>query len=158
MTRGVIIVPRSPLLLPWKPHLEIRCLWLDAIHSSDQYRICYSPYVRSTAILTLTLCITLTLTLTLSLNALQLILIAPYEILDFPRLLVGSQAALIDHLSLSENDAGAGDGAAGTAYSLTPGTLREHLRLDSAAAAAVTLLPDPTAPHQYGSLYNILNR
>ena len=43
-------------------------------------------------------------------------------------------------------------------YALVQGTLQKHLRLDSAAAAAVTLLPDPTAPHQYGSLYDVLNR
>lgn len=46
----------------------------------------------------------------------------------------------------------------GAVYSLAQGTLQEHLRLDSAAAAAVTLLPDPTAPHEFGSLYNVLNR
>ncbi|CAN0227500.1 unnamed protein product, partial [Ectocarpus sp. 13 AM-2016] len=43
-------------------------------------------------------------------------------------------------------------------YALVQGTLQKHLRLDSAAAAAVTLLPDPAAPHQYGSLFDVLNR
>lgn len=52
-----------------------------------------------------------------------------------------------------------GEGSQHTpSYVLVHGTLQKHLRLDSAAAAAVTLLPDPTAPHQYGSLYDILNR
>lgn len=45
-----------------------------------------------------------------------------------------------------------------TTYTLTQGTLEKHLRLDSAAATAVMLLPDPSHPHQYGSLYNVLNR
>lgn len=45
-----------------------------------------------------------------------------------------------------------------SSYALVQGTLQKHLRLDSAAAAAVTLLPDPTAPHQYGSLFDVLNR
>lgn len=61
------------------------------------------------------------------------------------------------------NDDGGDDDQGGesqhtASYALVPGTLQKHLRLDSAAAAAVTLLPDPTAPHQYGSLYDVLNR
>lgn len=43
-------------------------------------------------------------------------------------------------------------------YSLMSGAIERHLRMDAAAAAAVTLLPDPAAPHQFGSLYNVLNR
>lgn len=71
----------------------------------------------------------------------------------------------MDHLDRNDADGGDGDGdneeGASTetpAYGLVQGTLQKHLRLDSAAAAAVTLLPDPTAPHQYGSLYDVLNR
>lgn len=43
-------------------------------------------------------------------------------------------------------------------YCLKQGTIERHLRMDSAAAAAVTLLPDAAAPHQFGSLYDVLNR
>lgn len=59
-----------------------------------------------------------------------------------------------------DGDEDDGDGASPEtpSYALVQGTLQKHLRLDSAAAAAVTLLPDPTAPHQYGSLYDVLNR
>lgn len=72
----------------------------------------------------------------------------------------------MDHLKLSGAE-GQSDGmmdddgdeaAPAPAYCLTVGTVRKHLRLDSAAAAAVTLLPDPTLPHQYGSLFSVLNR
>ncbi len=58
------------------------------------------------------------------------------------------------------DDDGYGDEASpeSPAYALVQGTIEKHLRLDSAAAAAVTLLPDPSAPHQYGSLYDVLNR
>eukprot|EP00903_Cladosiphon_okamuranus_P013061 g12182.t1 len=71
-------------------------------------------------------------------------------------------AALMDHFESNDGD-GDGDNEEGESpenpsYVLVQGTLQKHLRLDSAAAAAVTLLPDPTAPHQYGSLYDVLNR
>lgn len=81
------------------------------------------------------------------------------------------QAALMDRLkNENDNDNGnenddddddddqGGESKRSPSYTLVHGTLQKHLRLDSAAAAAVTLLPDPTAPHQYGSLYDILNR
>lgn len=77
------------------------------------------------------------------------------------------QAALIDHLERKGGDDDTDDGDVDNeegesretpSYALVQGTLQKHLRLDSAAAAAVTLLPDPTAPHQYGSLYDVLNR
>ncbi|CAM9157187.1 unnamed protein product [Ectocarpus sp. 4 AP-2014] len=57
-----------------------------------------------------------------------------------------------------ENEEGEGESPEMPSYALVQGTLQKHLRLDSAAAAAVTLLPDPTAPHQYGSLFDVLNR
>lgn len=66
-----------------------------------------------------------------------------------------------DNHGNGDND-GDGDGDEASpetpAYVLVQGTIEKHLRLDSAAAAAVTLLPDPAAPHQYGSLYDVLNR
>lgn len=59
----------------------------------------------------------------------------------------------------ADDDDNEGDQEASeAAYTLTKGTLEKHLRLDSAAASAVMLLPDPSNPHQYGSLYNVLNR
>lgn len=57
-----------------------------------------------------------------------------------------------------DGDGGVDNEEGGPSYALVQGTIQKHLRLDSAAAAAVTLLPDPTAPHQYGSLYDVLNR
>ena len=79
------------------------------------------------------------------------------------------QAALIDRSKGKAGGSGGDDGdgddnddgdqeGSGAAYTLTQGTLEKHLRLDSAAASAVMLLPDPSNPHQYGSLYNVLNR
>lgn len=70
------------------------------------------------------------------------------------------QAALIDHMGspADEEEAEEEGQDAGAVCRLTLGTLRKHLRLDSAAASAVTLLPDPAAPHQFGSLFNVLNR
>lgn len=76
----------------------------------------------------------------------------------------GKQAALIDRSKGKgsddddEDDDGGGQEGSEAAYTLTQGTLEKHLRLDSAAASAVMLLPDPSNPHQYGSLYNVLNR
>lgn len=67
------------------------------------------------------------------------------------------QAALLNRLEGEADDEADQDDPEPT-YTLTQGTIQQHLRLDSAAAAAVTLLPDPAAPHQYGSLYNVLNR
>jgi anthranilate/para-aminobenzoate synthase component II len=37
-------------------------------------------------------------------------------------------------------------------------SLDQYVKLDSAAADAVTLLPDPSFPHQHGSIYDILNK
>ncbi|CAN0184702.1 unnamed protein product [Ascophyllum nodosum] len=65
-------------------------------------------------------------------------------------------AALVDRFQRRGED-GENEEGEGT-YSLAQGTLQKHLRLDSAAAAAVMLLPDPTAPHEFGSLFNVLNR
>ncbi|CAM9807985.1 unnamed protein product, partial [Laminaria digitata] len=76
-------------------------------------------------------------------------------------------AALIDRSKGKGSGGGGGDDdddmddeqeGSETAYTFTQGTLEKHLRLDSAAASAVMLLPDPSNPHQYGSLYNVLNR
>lgn len=70
------------------------------------------------------------------------------------------QAALMDRSKGKGDNDDDDDDQEGseTAYTLTQGTLEKHLRLDSAAASAVMLLPDPSNPHQYGSLYNVLNR
>jgi DNA mismatch repair protein MSH2 len=43
-------------------------------------------------------------------------------------------------------------------YSLSFGSLDSFMRLDSAAAEAVNLLPRPDHPSSYGSLFGILNR
>ncbi|CAM9675744.1 unnamed protein product, partial [Phaeothamnion confervicola] len=53
---------------------------------------------------------------------------------------------------------GFGDGDARGTYELVPGTLGQFMRLDSAAAEAVTLLPDPSFPRTHGSLFQVLNR
>lgn len=64
----------------------------------------------------------------------------------------------MSHVDAGGKDGGEeADGQEAT-YCLSAVTIERHLRMDTAAAAAVTLLPDPTAPHQYGSLYNVLNR
>lgn len=67
-------------------------------------------------------------------------------------------AALVNHVSAGGGDSGEEVEGQEATYRLSAGTIEQHLRMDTAAAAAVTLLPDPTAPHQYGSLYNVLNR
>ena len=38
------------------------------------------------------------------------------------------------------------------------GNLGQYMKLDSAAADAAMLLPDPTFPHKHGSLFDILNK
>lgn len=69
------------------------------------------------------------------------------------------QAALMDSIEQVAKDNNDEEESPETpSCALVQGTLKKHLRLDSAAAAAVTLLPDPSAPHQYGSLYDVLNR
>lgn len=45
-----------------------------------------------------------------------------------------------------------------TVFDLAYGSLDTCMRLDSAAAEAVNLLPKPDHPSQFGSLYGILNR
>ncbi|CAM9498602.1 unnamed protein product, partial [Discosporangium mesarthrocarpum] len=96
------------------------------------------------------------------------------------RVLLGEEAALAQHnltqdmplgsscvsclitaLGLTSgggDEEGDGQGEGGWAYELKHGNLGAHMRLDSAAAAAATLLPDPSSPHQFGSLYQVLNR
>ena len=79
-----------------------------------------------------------------------------HETRNTPTNLRPTQAALVDRFQRRGED-GENEEGEGT-YSLAQGTLQKHLRLDSAAAAAVMLLPDPTAPHEFGSLFNVLNR
>ncbi len=55
---------------------------------------------------------------------------------------------LLQHIETHEN----------VVYSLSYGNLNTCMRLDSAAAEAVNLLPKPDHPNQFGSLYGILNR
>jgi len=43
-------------------------------------------------------------------------------------------------------------------YSISFGSLSNHMRLDSAAASAINLLPRSDDPSPYGSLYGVLNR
>lgn len=43
-------------------------------------------------------------------------------------------------------------------YSLSFGSLRAFMRLDSAAAAAINLFPRPDDPSPHGSLFGVLNR
>ena len=46
----------------------------------------------------------------------------------------------------------------GEVFKLNRGSLHAYMRLDSAAAEAVNLLPRPDHPSQYGSLFGVLNR
>jgi DNA mismatch repair protein MSH2 len=65
---------------------------------------------------------------------------------------LGCVESLIFSLKLLETD------LATTAFELSRGALDTCMRLDSAAADAVNLLPRPDHPSQFGSLYGVLNR
>ena len=69
-------------------------------------------------------------------------------------LALGCVDCLIQVLRLLES---CSDGCV-VAYDLCYGSLQTHMRLDSAAADAINLLPKPDHPSQYGSLYGVLNR
>jgi DNA mismatch repair protein MSH2 len=66
----------------------------------------------------------------------------------------GCIECLISVLSLSSSS---GENRAGT-YTVELASLESFMRLDSAAAEAVNLLPKADHPSQFGSLYGVLNR
>ena len=65
---------------------------------------------------------------------------------------LGCVESLISSLRLLESDLST------TTFHLCYGALDTCMRLDSAAAEAVNLLPKPDHPSQFGSLFGILNR
>lgn len=67
---------------------------------------------------------------------------------------LGCVDCLIQVLGLLGSDSNGGI----VTYDLCYGSLQTHMRLDSAAADAINLLPKPDHPSQYGSLYGVLNR
>jgi len=69
-------------------------------------------------------------------------------------LALGCVDCLIQVLGLLESGSDGGN----VTYDLCYGSLQTHMRLDSAAADAINLLPKPDHPSQFGSLYGVLNR
>ncbi|CAM9668956.1 unnamed protein product [Chrysoparadoxa australica] len=65
---------------------------------------------------------------------------------------MGCLAALVAEKKLAKEQETEGS------YELLKGNLGAYMKLDSAAADAVMLLPDPAYPKQYGSLFQILNK
>ena len=51
-----------------------------------------------------------------------------------------------------------GDEETSGAFTFDIGSLARYMRIDSAAAEAVNLLPKPDHPSQYGSIFGVLNR
>jgi len=66
---------------------------------------------------------------------------------------------LVSSLRLLDNSSSSGEGNGHIGkYDLRLGSLDNFMKLDSAAADAVNLLPKPDHPSQFGSIFGVLNR